>query len=101
MPLPSRSDLLAEVDTTLDATGAYSGTWFDSTGTLSARFLYFFTNNPAPQVLIEESSDMTNFLASDQLLNGASFQVTARYFRITASGGAPGATFRFAIRRVS
>lgn len=90
-----RTDLLVEVDTTLDGTGRYVGDWVDTAGVLTIRV---FTTQGS-SLLIEQSADQVQILA-DTLGVDLEFDLTMRYFRIAVDGGTPNAAFRGTVRAI-
>lgn len=96
--MANRADLI-EVNTTLSGSGTYAGDWLDSAGVLRARLLFQFSGQVGT-VTLEQSSDQTNVIATDTWTNDTERSLTARYFRITANGGAASAAFRAVIRTV-
>jgi hypothetical protein len=93
--MAQRSDLLAEVDTTFDGGGNYTGDWFDSGQIYTIRVI----RSGGSSTTFEESIDQTHIVNSGTVTPGANQAVTARYFRITASG-TPAAAYRAVIRVV-
>lgn len=96
--MAKRADLLAEIDTTLDGSGDYTGEWLDSAGVNLARVLYAAAGT---QALVQESSDQTNVLSTPVPTGYGEVPLTARYFRLAVDGGTANAAFRAMIRAVN
>lgn len=95
--MTQRVDLLAEIDTTLDAAGDYTGDWIDSGGVNTIRVLYSAIGT---QGLIQESADQVSALSSPVPAGYGELPLTARYFRFTVDGGTANAALRATIRAV-
>lgn len=95
--MANRSDLLSEVDTTIDANGDYIGPWIDSGQVQTVRVIY---TDLGIAPAIEESADQANVIRGIGLTNGANVNITARYFRLKVDGssGYAGQAFRAVIR---
>lgn len=87
-----RSDLIVEVDTTLDGGGLYVGDWIDSGGIQRLRGVV-----QGGSLSIDESSDQSVVLRTVALADGDEMSVTARYFRMVGTGS-PSAAFRAVFR---
>lgn len=97
--MAQRADLLAEISTTLDGSGNFAGTWIDSGGVKNVRVIHSSVG-VTPQ--IDESSDQSVILGNTTVSGGyAEAPLTARYFRLTVSGGTANATFRAVLRAVN
>lgn len=95
--MAKRADLLAEVDTTLDGSGDYTGEWLDSAGVDTIRVLHLIAGT---QAIIQESSDQSSVLSTPVPSGYGEVPLTARYFRLAVDGGTANATFRATIRKV-
>lgn len=100
--MANRSDLLLEVDTTLDANGDYIGDWIDTGGVGSIRVVFSLPSGYYP--VIQHSADASNVISSD-VINPSNtiIGLAARYFRFAAdlSAGNAGLTVRASIRAVN
>lgn len=97
-----RADLPIEAVGTFDATGSYASDWVDSGNIEAVRLVWNFTGNSGPSVGIDQSSDATVLLGHNASgdATGRTF-IAARYFRVSASNGQPGATVSVSVRAVS
>jgi hypothetical protein len=95
--MAQRADLLAEIDTTLDGSGDYTGDWIDSSEIYSVRVLY---SGVGTQALIQESANQTNVLSTSLPVGFGEVPITARYFRFAVDGGSANATLRATVRTV-
>lgn len=101
--MAQRTDLVAEIDTTLDGSGDYTGPWIDSAGIFRLRVA-----NTGSGVRIEESNDQTNTVqvntveVSSEGLPYAQeeISITARYFRVRGYGD-PNAALHASVRVVA
>jgi hypothetical protein len=96
-----RSDLVAEIDTTLSGSGTLTGAWIDSGDVQSVHMVYGFTGSPSPVVSLDQSIDGTTVFSSDPWSFDSSRVIAARFFRLSVAGGGAGATFRASVRVVS
>lgn len=89
--MAQRTDLIAEIDTTLDGSGDYTGSWLDSGGIFLIRVV-----NTGSGVRIEESNNQTDVVqvnTSEVAAEGLPWaqeemSLTARYFRVRGYGDA-------------
>jgi hypothetical protein len=101
--MAQRTDLVAEIDTTLDGTGDYTGPWIDSAGIFLIRIV-----NVGSGIRIEESNDQTNTVQINTVeIAGEGLPyaqeeiaITARYFRVMGYGD-PNAPLHAAVRIVA
>lgn len=88
-----RIDLIAEIDTTLDGSGDYTGEWIDSCGIRTIRVA-----NVGSGVRIEESNNQTDIVqvnTSDVAPEGLPYNkeeitITARWLRVRGYGSPNG-----------
>lgn len=97
MSQPARPDLPLEVDTALDASGGYTGSWVDSADTYSVAAWY---TPGTPGVVIESSIDASTVLVADSWANGIEKPIYTRYWRVSVTGGTANAVFRLSARVV-
>lgn len=92
-------NLLAEVNTTLDGNGDYTGTWLDVDGVLKVRVLY----NSADAAGLQQSNDKTNVISTATVASNGDVALTARYCRfvLDAPIGQANAAFYLAMRAVA
>jgi len=101
--MSQRADLIAEIDTTLDGSGDYTGSWLDSAGIFKVRVV-----NTGSGVKIEESNNQSDIvqvntvaIASEGLPYAQEeIALTARYFRVRGYGDAS-AALHAAVRAIA
>lgn len=88
--MAQRTDLVAEIETTLDGSGDYTGPWIDSAGIFKVRVV-----NVGSGIRIEQSNDQTNAVQISTVDVGVEgpyrheeIAITARYFRVRGYGDA-------------
>ncbi|MGH3672187.1 MAG: hypothetical protein ACRDSH_16395 [Pseudonocardiaceae bacterium] len=96
-----RVDLLAEIDTTLSASGTYTGEWIDTSEVLTIK-AFFSVGGGSYSMTLDQSNDQSVILIQDSPPTLAGYSsLVARYFRISITGGSANATFRGVIRKVA
>lgn len=107
---PRRNDLTVELFELLDGSGDYTGDWLDTSGVQSVRVSASF-NGGAPTVSIEEAQFDTSHSGDPRVIRTQSVPVaslhawaqldlSARYYRLTVSGGSADNPFAATIRVV-
>lgn len=93
-----RMDLLAEINTTLDSSGDYTGDWIDSAGIDTVRIAY---SSAGARGLIQESTDQVEIRSAELPVGYGEMPITLRYFRFAVDGGTPNAALRATLRVVT
>lgn len=105
----ARVDLPVEVDVLLNGSGAYTGPWLETVDIFNVRVSCLF-NGGSPTVTVEEgiytANDNTPKVIRSQnvpvssLAAYAALSLSARYFRLTVTGGSADNLFQATIRSV-
>lgn len=90
-----RADLVIEEDTAFVG-GNYTSAWIDSGGIDAVRVIHDGGNN----AVVEESTNQSDIVNSIAVTNGSTLHLTARYFRVTATGGTT-APYHIAVRALA
>lgn len=101
--MATRFDLVAELDTTLDGSGDYTGPWIDSSNIYKIRIV-----NVGSGMRIEESNNQTDIVQVNTVgipdeglpYNAEEVLITSRYFRIRGYGD-PNAPIHASVRIVN
>lgn len=107
---PRRTDLTVELFELLDGSGAYTGDWLDTSGVQSVRVSASF-NGGTPTVSVEEAQFDTGNSGDPRVIRTqnvpvsslrawAGLDLSARYYRLTVSGGSADNPFAATIRVV-
>lgn len=105
--MAARSDLLLEVNTTLDGSGAYTSDWFDSGDVEAVTVVWYFGGSSIPGVGLDEGLDGTaalweaSFPQSAGHYGSGTLAVAARFFRLSVAGGQSGTAFAASLRAVA
>ena len=98
--MAQRSDILFEIDTTLDGSGNYTGPWIESSGIHTV--ILTFTEGlggGSGYPKFHLSADATNVIRSIESVGpGGEYKIPTRYFRFQESAGNANATFRLSIK---
>jgi hypothetical protein len=101
-----RPDLPIEVDSSLDATGTFTGEWVDTSSMVQARISYFLYGGGT--VGFDESIDGTDPISTSgpvsplaSLSNGAVINPAARYIRLRVTQGTVNAAFKASVRKIA
>lgn len=101
--MAKRSDILFEVDTTLDGGGNYAGPWVDASEIHSV--ILTFTEGlggASGYPKLRLSSDTTNIIRSiENVSPNTEYLIPSRYFDFQISAGTANATLRLSIKALS
>jgi hypothetical protein len=92
-----RADLPIEADTVFDSAGKYVSDWVE-TAEISAVTPVWVASGSGPYVNVDYSIDGVTVMTQSGAVSGVAVAVPVRYFRISATNGAPGAAFRLSVR---
>jgi hypothetical protein len=101
--MAQRSDLLFEVDTTLDGSGNYTSPWIESAEVHSVVAVWTDgVGGSSGYPKFNLSADATNVIRSVESLGVfGEYKIPARYFRFQISGGTANATLRVSIKALT
>jgi len=103
--MSDRSDLLVEIEVTLNAGNSYSyySDWFDSGDIDKVAVIWSFSGGGGIGPAIQQSTDKSSIIQTlSPSGQGAEFQIVSRYFRLalSVSSGYDGSVLKSAMRVV-
>ena len=100
--MAQRSDILLEVDTTLDGSGNYTGPWIEAAEIHTVVAVWtdgIGGSSGYPKFNL--SADSSNVIRSLESISPfTEYKIPARYFRFQVSGGTANAVLRLSIKAV-